>query len=133
MFQLVAMSTYWKQSLRGVPWNQLKSGNIETLYILSALKEPVQIYYKKACSYGTSMNINNLQAYLWKISLIHFMALVSFYNPWNITLRWAVFYGTTLNWCFWLYSMVNLSLSVLCCNWAITVITNYIIFRILWA
>ena len=131
MFQFVAMSTYWKQSLRGVPWNQLKSGNIETLYILSALKEPVQIYYKKGCSYETSMNINILQTYLWKISLIRFMALVSFYNPWNVTLRWAVFYGTTLNGCFWLYSMVNVSLSVWCCNWAITVITNSIIFRML--
>ena len=131
MFQFAAMSTYWKQSLRGVPWNQLKSGNIETLYILSALKEPVQIYYKKACSYEASMNINILQTYLWKISLIRFMALVSFYNPWNVTLRWAVFYGTTLNGCFWLYSMVNVSLSVWCCNWAITVITNSIIFRML--
>ena len=27
----------------GGPWNQLKSENIETLYLLSALKEPVQI------------------------------------------------------------------------------------------
>ena len=50
MFQLVTMDIYRKQSLRGVPWNQLKSENIETLYLLSALKEPVQIDYKKACS-----------------------------------------------------------------------------------
>ena len=37
-------------NMRVVPWNQLKSENIETLYLLSALKEPLQINYKKACS-----------------------------------------------------------------------------------
>ena len=36
LFQLVAMNIIRKQSLRGVPWNQLKSENIETLYLLSA-------------------------------------------------------------------------------------------------
>ena len=45
LFELVATNTYWKQSLRAVPWNQLKSENIETLYLFSALKEPVQIDY----------------------------------------------------------------------------------------
>ena len=34
----------------------IKSENIETLHLLSALKESVQIDYKKACCYGTSMN-----------------------------------------------------------------------------
>ena len=48
LFQLVDMNIYWKQSLRDVPGSQLKSENIETLYLLSALKEPVQIDYKKA-------------------------------------------------------------------------------------
>ena len=44
------MNIYMKQSLKGVPWNQLKSENVETLYLLSALKEPVQMDCKKACS-----------------------------------------------------------------------------------
>ena len=44
------MNIYRKQCLIGVPWNQIKSENIESLYLLSALKETVQIYYKKACS-----------------------------------------------------------------------------------
>ena len=44
------MNIYQKQALRGVPWNQLKLENFETLYLLSALKELVQIDYKKACS-----------------------------------------------------------------------------------
>ena len=42
------MDTYQKWLLRGAPWNQLKSENIETWYLLSALKEPVQIDYKEA-------------------------------------------------------------------------------------
>ena len=50
MSQLIVMNIYWKQSLRGVPLNQVKSENLETLYLLSALKEPVQIDYEKACS-----------------------------------------------------------------------------------
>ena len=37
-------SSHW-----GVPWNQLKSENIEILYLLWALKELVQMDYKKAC------------------------------------------------------------------------------------
>ena len=41
---------YWKQSPRGIPWNQLKSENIKILYLLSALKGSVQIDYKKAWS-----------------------------------------------------------------------------------
>ena len=49
LFQLVAMNIYSKQSLGGVPWNQLKPKNIEILHLLSALKEPAQISYKKAC------------------------------------------------------------------------------------
>ena len=44
--QLVVLNIYRKQSLRVVLWNHFKSGNIETLYLLSALKEPVQINYK---------------------------------------------------------------------------------------
>ena len=50
MFELVAINTHCKQSLRGGPCNLLKSGNIETLYLLSELKEPVQIDYKRVCS-----------------------------------------------------------------------------------
>ena len=50
MFELVAINTHRKQSLRGIPCNLLKLGNIETLYLLSALKEPAQIDYKRACS-----------------------------------------------------------------------------------
>ena len=48
LFQLVAMNIYQKQLTRGVPWNQLKSENIEILYLLSTLKEPVQINNKKS-------------------------------------------------------------------------------------
>ena len=44
------MNIYSKQSLSGIPGNQLKSENIPTLYLFSALKEPVQIDYKKARS-----------------------------------------------------------------------------------
>ena len=50
LFLLIAMNIYQKQSLRGVHWTQLKSDNIETLYDLSALKEPVQIDCKNTCS-----------------------------------------------------------------------------------
>ena len=50
LFQLVVRSICLKESLRDVPWNQLKSENTETLYFLSALKEPEQIDYKKASS-----------------------------------------------------------------------------------
>ena len=35
--------------------------------------------------YGTSMNINILVKYLLNISLIQFVALVSFYTPWNVS------------------------------------------------
>ena len=38
LFQLVSMNIYRKPSLRRAPWNQLKSGNIETLYLLSTLE-----------------------------------------------------------------------------------------------
>ena len=38
------MNIYQKQSLKGFPWNQIKSENI------SALKEQMQINYKKACN-----------------------------------------------------------------------------------
>ena len=82
LFQLVAMSIYRKQLLRGVPWNQLKSENTKTLYLLSALKEPVPIYKKARC-YGTSMNTNILLTYLLKISLIIFITLIPFYTLWN--------------------------------------------------
>ena len=44
------MTIYQKQSLRGVAWLQLKLEIIETLYLLSALNEPVQMDFKKACS-----------------------------------------------------------------------------------
>lgn len=37
------MNIYQKESLRPVPWNQLKSDNIETLQLLSELEEPVLI------------------------------------------------------------------------------------------
>ena len=68
-------------ALRGVPANQLESENIEILYLLCVSKEPGQIDCKKACCYGTSMNINNiLLTYLLKTSLIHFMALVFYYT-----------------------------------------------------
>ena len=84
--QLVVLNIYRKQSLRVVLWNHFKSGNIETLYLLSALKEPVQINYKKIMlCYGTSMDINILLTYLLKISLTRFMALVLIYTPWNIS------------------------------------------------
>ena len=45
------MNIYWKVSLRDVHWNQLKTENIETLYLLSGFKEPVQIDYKKAITF----------------------------------------------------------------------------------
>ena len=41
LFELIAMNIYWKQSLTGAPWNQLKSENTESER--NALKEPVQI------------------------------------------------------------------------------------------
>ena len=44
------MNIHWKQSLRDFIWNQLKSENIETLYLLSAFKQLVQIDYKKVYS-----------------------------------------------------------------------------------
>ena len=44
------MNMYGKQSLRVVPWNQINFENIETFYLLSASKEPVQIYYMMASS-----------------------------------------------------------------------------------
>ena len=43
-------------------WNQLKSENIRTLYLMSTLKEQVQI--KSMLFYGTSMKINILLTYL---------------------------------------------------------------------
>ena len=49
-FQLVTMNIYRKQSLRGVPWDQLKSENTDTSCLLNALNELVQINCKKACS-----------------------------------------------------------------------------------
>ena len=60
------MNIYWKQSLRGVPWNQLKSVNIETLYLMIALKEPAQIDYKKAWSIMEQAYHNILLTYLLK-------------------------------------------------------------------
>ena len=81
LFQLVTMNIYRKQSLRGgVPWNQLKKENIETLY---PLKEPVQIDYKKACSAMEQAWISTFCWHLLKISVTHFTTPVSFYNPWN--------------------------------------------------
>ena len=65
------MNIYRKPTLGGITWNQLKSENIETLCPLSALEVPVEIDYKKACCYGTSMNIDILLVNLWKISLTH--------------------------------------------------------------
>ena len=56
MFQLVAMNIYQSQSLRSVPWNQLKSENTETLYLLSAMKEAVQIDSKKARKHALLWN-----------------------------------------------------------------------------
>ena len=74
-------SHYW---LKGVPWNQLKSENIETSHLPSALKEPLQIdYILNMLCYGTSMNINILLTYLLKTSLTHFMILACFDTPWN--------------------------------------------------
>ena len=67
MFQLVAMNIYRKQLLRGVSWNQLNSENTEVVYPLNALKEPVQINCKKACSVMEQpWIINILQTYLLK-------------------------------------------------------------------
>ena len=85
LFQLVAMSNYWKQPLRGVLWNQLKSENIDIFYLLSALKEPLQIDCNKTCSVMEQAWISTFcrQTYLLKISLTHFLALVFFYNSWN--------------------------------------------------
>ena len=50
LLQLVAMNIYGIQSPRGVPWNQIKSENVKTLFLFSALKEPAQVDCKKACS-----------------------------------------------------------------------------------
>ena len=82
MFQLVAMNIYWKQSQRGVPWNQLKLENIEILYLLSALKEPVQTDYKKACYVMEQAWMSSL-THLLKISSTHFMAWKFFSIFWN--------------------------------------------------
>ena len=37
----------------------LNKKNIEILYLLSRLKEPVHINYKKACCYEARMHVNN--------------------------------------------------------------------------
>ena len=50
LFQLFTMNIDGKQWPRGVSWNQIMSEKIDTLYLLSALKEPVQIDYEKTCS-----------------------------------------------------------------------------------
>ena len=76
------MNIYWKQSLRGVPWNWLKSENIEISYVFSAFKEAMQIDYKKACSVMEQAWMSTL-TYLLKISLTHFMALMLFCTSWN--------------------------------------------------
>ena len=69
LFQLITMNIYEKQ---------LKSENIEILYVVSASKESVQINCKKnMLFYGTSMNINILLTYLLKVFLAHFMVLLS--------------------------------------------------------
>ena len=53
-----------KQSLRGVPWNELKSEIFETWYPSCALKEPVQIDYKIKSKYeyqhSADIFVNNI-------------------------------------------------------------------------
>ena len=44
------MNIYQKQALRDAPWNQLRSENIETLYLSKALVKLGQIDYKKVYS-----------------------------------------------------------------------------------
>ena len=59
MFQLVAMNIYWKQSLRGVSWNQIKSENIEILYPLESIERTSADRLKESMHcYGASMNVN---------------------------------------------------------------------------
>ena len=83
-FQLVAMNNYRKQSLTGVPWNQLKLENIDILYLLSALKEPVQIDCKKAYSVMEQARISNSADIFVKLfALTHIMTLAFFYASWN--------------------------------------------------
>ena len=50
MFLLVAMNIYGNQTLTRCSFNQIKSENNETLYLLSALKKSVHFDYKKASS-----------------------------------------------------------------------------------
>ena len=80
LFQLVAINLYQKRLLRDVSWNQLKSGNIETLYLSRTSADRLQ---ESTFCYRTSMNINILLIYLLKVSLNCFMVLVFFYTPWN--------------------------------------------------
>ena len=85
LFQLVAMNNYWKQSLRCVPWNQLKSENIETLYLLSSQKNHCRSAIRKdALLWNKHEYQHSADIFVKNTLLAHFMALASFYTPWNI-------------------------------------------------
>ena len=85
--------TFTGSSQRGFPWNSLKSESIEILH-LSALKEPVQIDYKKAYSV---MEQEWISIFCWHIC-------VKYLNPLRST-RLFLYYvkyirKAELSWCF---------------------------------
>ena len=106
MFWVVAFKVYaiikTVSGFSKLPWISAKSSKIslnqktlKLLHFLSALKELVQINYKKICCYGTSININILLTHFLKISLFHFIVLVFFRTLWNKSgkQRFLVFMG----------------------------------------
>ena len=46
--------------MRGVPWDKFKSEIIETLYLVSALKEPVQLWNKHEYQHSGDTVVKNI-------------------------------------------------------------------------
>ena len=82
-FQLVTMDNYAKQY-----WEVLFEVNLnqKTLKIYTSWvhwKNQCRLAIKNMLCHGTRMDFNILLIYFSKITLTHFMALISFYTPWN--------------------------------------------------
>ena len=83
LFQLVTMNIYKKQSLRGVSWYQLNSENWNFIVLKYIERTSADQLSESMLCFGTSINISILLAYLLKLSLTNFMALVFFCTTWN--------------------------------------------------